>query len=345
MTMATKNDIFGRYLGEYLKASKARKGEILDSVCDVTGLHRKSVSRRFRVLQMHSATSQNGRGRPVCYGHAVTVVLKELWEMSGEACGELLHPSLSEYVRALRRDHLWKQGEETTQTLLRMSEATLKRRIGGFVRTRNNHKGISGTKPSLLKELIPISDGHWRDKPPGYGQTDTVAHCGTALVGDFIWSVNYTDMATDWGVRRAQWNKGREATRASLHAIKDHLPFPLLGLRPDTGGEFINWHLKGWCDAQRPRIEMERSRSYHKNDNAYVEQKNGHVIRRWIGYVRLDRRELLPVLNDLYETLDLFLNHFTNTRRCVEKERIGSKCRKRFDKAKTPYERALAHGD
>jgi transposase InsO family protein len=129
-------------------------------------------------------------------------------------------------------------------------------------------------------------------------------------------TVNWTDVATLWGGRRAQWNKGQHATQESLSAIKDRLPFAMLGAHPDTGSEFINWYLKGWCDEQA--VEMTRSRPYHKDDNAYVEQKNGHIVRRFLGYSRLDNKTVIPLMNDLYETLDVYLNHFVPSRKCFK---------------------------
>jgi hypothetical protein len=189
-----------------------------------------------------------------------------------------------------------------------MSEGLVKLRIGKFASSSKIHHGISATKPSQLKELIPIFIGPWRDKPPGYGQLDTVVHCGSSLKGDMAWTVNWTDVATLWGGRRAQWNKGQKATQKSLAAIRDRLPFAMVGAHPDTGSEFINWHLKSWCGKEG--IELTRSRPYHKNDNAYVEQKNGHVVRRFLGYTRYDCKDVVPAMNKLYDTLDLYLNHF-----------------------------------
>jgi hypothetical protein len=236
---------------------------------------------------------------------------------------------------------MWQHGEETTAKLLKMSEGTVKSRVSKLMTGRKPSKGISGTKPSKLKELIPIFTGPWKDKPPGFGQVDTVAHCGNALVGDFAWTVNWTDVATLWGGRRAQRNKGKRATQANVATIRDRLPFALLGIHPDTGSEFITWLLKGWCDEQG--IEMTRSRPYHKDDNAYVEHKNGHVVRRFVGYTRFDSLDVVAVMNELYEVLDVYLNHFVASRKLIEKVRDGAKYKKKYDKGKTPYQRVLEH--
>jgi len=323
MTMATKNEVFQSKLAIYVKADRAGKQKILDAVCGITNLHRKAAIRKFRVLQLRSPNQPEKRGRPVIYTSDVTFALKDIWLAASELCGELIHPIIAEYVAILKRDGQWRHGTETTTKLLSMSEMTVKRRVSKFMAGKTPRKGLSSTKPGALKELIPIFTGPWKDKPPGYGQLDTVVHCGSSLVGDMAFTVNWTDVATLWGGRRAQWNKGQHATQESLSEIRDRLPFVLLGAHPDTGSEFINWHLKGWCDEQK--IEMTRSRPYHKNDNAYVEQKNGHVIRRFLGYRRLDTKAVVPLMNELYEVLDVYLNHFVPSRKCLEKVRIGSK--------------------
>lgn len=342
MTMTTIYEVFRRYLPEYLKATKLRQGEILQSVCETTGLHRKAAIRKFRALQMQSVSGKRRRGRAVYYTPDVTAALKDVWEVGSEVCGELLSGVVGEYVDILKRDGDWKHAPEATAKLLAMSAATIKRRVATFLKARKG-KGLSSTKPAVLKELIPIFTGPWEGKGPGFGQVDTVVHCGDSLQGDLIFTVNYTDVATFWVVPRAQWNKGQHATQQSLAAIKDRLPFPLRGVHPDTGSEFINWFLKGWCDQEH--IALTRSRPNHKNDNAYVEQKNGHVIRRFLGYTRLDDHTLVPRLNELYDILALYLNHFVPSRKCVEKMRLGAKYRKRYDIPRTPYRRVLLRDD
>jgi hypothetical protein len=341
--MTTKKDIFGRYLAEYLKASKQRKGEILKTVCEITLMHRQAAIRKFKRLQMKRGCSPEKRGRKTYYTSDVSVALRTVWKAGSEICGELLHPMIEEYVQILQRDKMWEHSDVTTAKLLEMSEATAKRRVGEFLKSRIPSKGKSATNPSKLKEIIPIFTGPWKDKPPGYGQIDTVVHCGNSLIGDLVYSVNYTDVATLWVSFHAQWNKGYHTTKESLKEIKAKVPFPISGMHPDTGSEFINWGLKGWCDSEK--IEMTRSRPYHKNDNAYVEQKNGHVIRRFLGYTRLDRREVVKLINEMYDLLEVYLNHFVPSKKLIEKVRVGAKYKRRYEKAKTAFKRVLESGD
>ncbi len=340
--MATKNEVFKEYLAKYLKANREEKGIILYHVCFVAGMHRKAAIRKFRTLQMRDSSLEERRGKSLYYTPDVTAALKDVWESASEICGELLHPAIAEHVHILKREKMWNHGDEATGKLLAMSERTAKRRVARFMKIKRG-KGISATSPSRLKEIIPIFTGPWADKPPGYGQVDTVVHCGASLLGDMAYTVNYTDVKTLWIVPRSQWNKGQEATRKNLEAIRLSLPFVLSGIHPDTGSEFVNWHVKGWCD--NLNIEMTRSRPNHKNDNAYVEQKNGHVIRRFLGYTRIDCKEAIPVMNEFYNVLGFYLNHFIPSRKCIEKIRVDSKYKRKYDKAQAPYERVLAHPD
>ena len=339
--MATKNDIFKEHLSSYLKAEKQKKGEILKHVCFVTGMHRKAAIRKFTRLKKRSPYKEEKRGREMVYTPDVTAALKDVWEAGNEACGELLYPMVNEYIDILHKDGMWKHANEATRKLREMSEGTLKRRVRGFMKIRRRKKGVSATKPSHLKHIVPVFSGPWTDKPPGYGQLDTVMHLDTAL-GDAVYTVNYTDAAVCLVIPCAQWNKGQEATRDSMKQIKKKMPFPWLGAHPDTGSEFLNWFVKDWCDAEK--IDFTRSRPGRKNDNMYVEERNGHVIRKIVGYIRLDCKEAVIALNGLYDVLTPYLIHFVAVRRTLRKEKVLSKYKRTYEKKpKTPYQRILEH--
>ncbi|MDP3779539.1 MAG: integrase [bacterium] len=343
--MATKQEIFKEKLGEYLAVrTKKEKGRILDAVCSVTGIHRKAAIRRFRTVQKRPRYWKGKRGRKPIYGMRLISLIRELWEASGRICAERLHPIMGEYIRVLKRDDMWQYDEERTTLLLKMSLGTLKDRIEKFERIKKGG-GRGSTKPSHLKEIIPIRRGPWQHPPPGMGEVDTVAHCGYTLSGDFCYTVQYTDVATIWMCLAAQWNKGEQETQQSIARIEAHLPFPLLGIDPDSGSEFINWHLKGWCDEHEPAIVMTRTRPYMKNDHARIEQKNYTNVRHVVGYTRFDDPRHVVLLNELYAVLEDYINFFIPSLKCVEKARIGSRRVRKYDIAQTAYQRVLTHPD
>lgn len=346
MNMAIKQSIFKEHLAEWLAASGDRKkrGKMASEISRIARVHKKSVPRSFRRVQMRDPCIQERRGRSAYYTPNVTAALKELWEITHEPCGELLHALIGEYVRILTRDQQWTYGNETTRKLLIMSEATVKRCAAKFARTRCVSHGKSSTKPGSILSVIPIRSDGWKEAPVGTMQLDTVAHCGYTLIGNFVYTVNCTDVATLWGGRRAQWNKGQEATVASMEAMDHDTPFPVLEWHPDSGAEFVNWHCKGWAE-QRGQL-LTRSRPNHKNDNCYVEERNGHIVRAWLGYTRFDARETVDAINAAYDVLTPFLNHFVPSKRIVSKERIGARWKVTREKtALTPYQRVLLRDD
>jgi len=346
MTMATKRSIFETHLAEWMaaKGDRKKRGEMTKEISRIAKVHSKSVGRSFRRLQMKHGSDTNRRGRPVHYTKDVDAALYDVWDTASRPCGELLHSMINEYVAVLDRDKMWKNGSEATEKLLAMSEATIRRRVSGFRKKYGIGKGKTATKASELKNIIPIFKGPWEGLPPGTGQLDTVAHCGASIAGDYVYTVNYTDTALYWGVRLAQWNKGQKATVESMKKIKERLPFPWKMGHPDTGSEFINWVAKAWFENEG--IKFTRSEPGKKNDNMYVEERNGHVVRKYLGWQRIDCPETVSVLNKLYETLDLYLNHFQAVRRTIKKERVGTRYVRTFEKkARTPYQRLMEHKD
>ena len=345
MTMKTKNEVFKEHLHEWLSTRKDRKkrGLIATHMVFITKCHPKSVARTFKRLQLRDPAHEERRGRPRYYDSEVVAGLRDLWEVSDRACGENIHPVIHEYITVLVRDSMWKHGDVATNKLRAISLRTTKRIVTKFKNEDGvREHGLSGTSPSLLKNIIPIRKDMSSACEPGDGQLDTVAHCGDSLAGSFIWTLNYTDASTYWVQIQAQWNKGQEATKESAIAIRAQLPFPLIGLHPDSGGEFINWVLKEWCTAEG--IDLSRSEPYKKNDNMFVEERNGHVIRKYLGWERRDVRSVLPLVNELCDTVALYTNHWKAVRRMVSKERVGAKYVRTYEShPETPYARVMAH--
>lgn len=346
MTMETKNNIFLEHLGAWLAASgnKIKRGEIVGNICFVAGVHPKSVPRSFKRIQLRDSAHEEQRGRTTYYTHDVIAALKQVWEIGSEPCGENLHPLIAEYVQCAKQEMKWTHDEEATMKLLKMSCATVKRRTANFARKHFLLHGKSTTRRGTIHTLIPIRIGPWSSAPIGTMQIDTVAHCGSSIAGSFIYTVNSTDVATLWGTRRAQWNKGQEATVNSMEKMAKETPFTIAEWHPDSGSEFINWHCKDWCD-ERGEL-LTRSRPNHSNDNCFVEERNGHIVRRWIGYTRLDAPEVVTALNLVYDVLTPYCNHFVASKRTLSKERIGARWKVKREKiAKTPYQRILERDD
>lgn len=344
--METKKNIFREHLAVWLKARKDKKkrSEIIQHICFVAGVHSKSVPRSFKRMQIADSGRGERRGRTRIYGTDVTAALRDISDATGNSCGENLHSVIEEYIAILKRDGMWHHSKEATKKLLRMSMATVKRRAGKFAHVRTMVRGKSTTKPGNIKSLIPIRSGPWNDAQTGTIQIDTVAHCGDTVAGDFVYTVNASDVPTLWGGRRAQWNKGQEQTVRSMEAIDGEILFDIAEWHPDTGSEFINWHCKGWAEARGQRLT--RSRPNRKNDNCFVEERNGHIVRKWVGYMRFEEQEIIPALNSFYNVLTPYLNHFIASKRIVSKERIGAKWKiVREKKSLTPYQRVIARRD
>ena len=344
MNMQHKKGVFEEKCEEYWKACKKRKGVILSSLIEVTGLTRKACIKRMRYLQLKDPTHQEKRGRPRYYTPDVIAALLEVWEIGSEACGENLHSQINEYIDIQIREKKWKHDELVTYKLRKMSEGSVKNYVGNFTRTRRNFGGKGTTQKSSVISMVPVRMDGWDIAEAGVTQIDTVAHCGDTVAGDYAFTTNGTDVAVLWGTRRAQWCKGQEATKVSLEAMRNDSPFPWTEIHPDSGGEFINAHCIAY--AIDSNLRTTRSRPYHKNDNCFVEERNGHVIRAYVGYARFDVKETVDALNNLYDVLTPYLNHFIASRRIISKERVGARWKVTREKvSKTPYQRVLERKD
>jgi hypothetical protein len=346
MTMETKRNIFEEHLVEWLGArkNKRQRGEILRHICFITGIHPKSVPRSFRRIQLRDSAQRERRGRKRYYTPDVILALSDVLLAANHPCGENLHAVIPEYVRVLTRDKQWRHDIETTRKLLQMSEGAVKLYAGRFVHLRPMIRGKSLTKPGSIRSVIPIRTGPWNKASVGTVQIDTVAHCGDSTAGDFIYTVNATDVPTLWGVRRAQWQKGQEATVRSMAAMDRDIPFPILEWHPDSGSEFVNWHCKKWCEGRGQKLT--RSRPNRKNDNCFVEERNGHMVRKWVGYARFEKPEMVTALNELYDVLTPYLNHFMASRRIMKKEHLGARWQITREKTSlAPYQRVLLRPD
>jgi hypothetical protein len=337
----------------YFKSSVVEKTAIIDSIVGATGMNRKAVIKALARERKRSKWDlPETRGRPRIYTNETEAALAFVWEQFDYPCAERLYDEIAEAVRIFRRDGMWDYGEHATDQLQSMSLGAMKIRCVSMAKKRGLLRGISTTKSGELLRSVPVFFGSWSSKGTGYGQVDTVVHSGPKLMGTMAYTVNFTDVATYWQEPIAQLNKGERATNESLEAIKKRLPFPMVGLHPDSGSEFINKVGVPWCKDNN--IDLTRSRPSKKNDNCYVEQRNRVVVRKYIGYERYDCKEAVDVMNELYEALRLYVNFFQPTYKLVGKEKRvlkadgtqASKPYKRtYDKVRTPYQRVLDRDD
>jgi len=309
------------------------RSKILDEFCRVCGYARKYA---IRLLGRDPHWRRRRKGPKPRYGPAVVLVLKRIWLASDQLCSKRLKAALRTWLPYYERRYgLLKQ--KLRRQVLAVSPATIDRLLRP-VRARCARRGLCGTRPgSLLTHLVPICTDHSQASAPGFLEADTVAHCGSSLAGDFVWSLTFTDIFSQWTENRAVWNKGATKVVEQVRQIEKHLPFAILGFDVDNGSEFLNHHLwRYWAHRPHP-IRFSRSRPYKKNDQAHVEQKNWTHVRQLLGYQRIERRDLLPLINDLYRTWSLYHNYFCPNFKLLKKTRHGSRIRKTYRRPKTPY--------
>lgn len=337
MSQQSKRELVERLRHRYLQAGRNEKAKILDEFTAVTGLHRKSA---VRALRQGYQRSRERRGRRRKYSGAVVAVLVQIWRICGCICGKRLQPFLAEMVRVLERHEELVLDEETRNLLLQISAATIDRKLRPY--RQQQGRGLSTTKPgTLLKQSIPLRTfADWDDVQPGFVEMDLVAHCGQTTEGTYLNTLTATDIVTGWTECLLLRHRSQLAVTAALDCLRQRLPFPLLGIDCDNDGVFINSTLKRYCEANG--VTFTRSRPWKKNDQAWVEQKNGAVVRSAIGYRRYTSSQAADLLEAIYADLHAYVNSFQPVRKLVEKRRDGAKIYKRYDVAQTPHQRTMA---
>jgi hypothetical protein len=327
--------------GRYRKAAKEEKGKILDEFTRVTGLHRKAAIRQLNSVFKPSDKKKRGRKRK--YDAAVVNSLKAIWEASDRLCSKRLKPFMPEIINKLRSHGELRINADTQSQLCRMSAATIDRQLRSY-RKVGGRRGFTTTRPgNMLKNMIPIRTfADWQENKPGFVEVDLVAHCGESVDGFYLNTICAVDVWSGWTECLPVWGKWQERVRQAVHHMRQRLPFPLLGIDSDNGGEFINQVFYKYCLDEK--ITLTRSRSYKKNDSCHVEQKNGNVVRRIVGYDRYTTKTAYECLDRLYHLVRLQFNFFQPTMKLISKTRHGAKVRKVYETAQTPYQRLLKAG-
>jgi hypothetical protein len=361
-TMAEKNKIKTEFARRYRKANKAEKTKILDEYLKLLG----GGNRKYAILSLNregkkqlrlidgkyvnveiSSKARRKRTYKPYYDDEVAQALVKLWKFFRYICGERLVPLLRANLDAISRKRRFRMSAEVKQKLKTISRATVERLLSGE-RKKHKLKGKSTTrKGSLLKNQIPVRVfWAWDEKKPGFCEIDTVSHDGGGEITPYYaWTVTVTDVALGWTEVRALKNKAQSWTLKAASDIYDAFPVPIRGIDSDGGSEFINQYFKKWCDERS--ITFTRGRSHHSNDNCFVEQKNGDVVRKTVGYARFEGDEALSALRNVYSCLNPLINYFYPTKKLVAKDKLpNGKIKKVYEKQlKTPCQRLLEHND
>lgn len=341
MTQQAKAEIIKHYRKHYRRAVKSEKSRMIDIIAEATGYSRKHIIHALN--DDVDVPTQITRDRVSRY-EPIIEPLEKIWAVSNFLCGKRLEPFIPELLSSLKRHQEIDLTEQQEVLLLSIRSATIDRLLGP-ARKDLIPKGRSTTKPgTLLKHKIAIRTfADWNENEPGFLEIDLVAHCGDNTRGEYINTLDMTDVATGWTVCAAFMGRSERFCVEAIEDVKPSLPFAILGIDSDNGSEFINAHLNRYC--QRNSITFTRGRANKKNDSCYVEQKNWDVVRKMIGYARFDTHAQLDIIKRIHNLLALYQNYFQPSQKLVSKERIGARVKKKYDVAQTPSQRLLSRSE
>lgn len=334
----TRQECLEKTQKRYQGAGRKYRTIILNEYCATWGYNRKYA---IGILNGKTLRRTGHRGRPAQYGADEHNVLEQIWLTANHPCSRRSKSMIPVWLPFYEQRYVHLE-QATRENLLRISKNSIDRLLKP-TRKRYGARGRCGTRPGMqLLDQIPIKTTHWDITEPGFMQADTVAHGGSSMEGDFVWSLTFTDICSGWTENRATWNKGADGVLTQLHDIEEHLPFAIQGFHSDNGSEFLNHHLYQYYAKHKAPVSLSRGRPGHGNDSAHVEQKNWSHVRLLLGYQRIDNPELVPKINELYRAWALFNNFFCTNLKLIEKHKVGSHYQKKYDDPKTPYQRLMA---
>jgi len=344
MSPKSKLEYFKSIAQRYQKASKKDKSKILEEFCQVCHYHRKYAITKlnnYKTIHRKPPAKQKPGPKPIYNHPQLLEALKTIWIGTNLICSKRLKAAIPDWIGhyQVENGHL---PFDLVKKLLNISPPTIER-ILKPIKHLHRGKGRCTTKPGLLlKHHVPVKTGQWDEFRPGFLETDTVAHCGGSIEGIYAFTTNTVDIATGWTEQRATYGKGFREIARQIEDMENSLPFEILGIDFDNGGEFLNHFLYDYFKKRNKPVQFTRSREYQKNDNAHVEGKNWTHVRQWLGYRRFEDPKIVPLLNDLYKNVwRLYHNFFIPSVKLLSKERVASKTIKRHDKPKTPDQRIL----
>jgi hypothetical protein len=323
----------------YLQARKKAKGVILDEFTQTTRYHRDYAQRLLRGRYQY-ATPPIRHLRARYYTAEDAAALEHLSELLDGLCSKLLKAEIPLVLPQLRQDGTLVISDLCAQHLLEISPATIDRLLRQRRPKAKGRRGFTRPGKSWLKARIPVRTFAERNAAePGWLDLDLVDHSGGNERGEFAHTLDMVDEYSQWMEPRAMRTKAEKLVLQQLACMRVDLPFRLLGIHSDTGGEFINRQLYDYC--KHEPLGFTRSRAGKKNDNPQVEQKNYSVVRRLVGYGRYDTERQVQQLNALYAVARLYVNFFKPVMKLQSKHRLGSKVKRIYDQPKTPYQRLL----
>lgn len=336
MSFRATRELLAQVAPRYMEAGRTQKSVILDEFLATTGYARKYAIRLL--AQPVAPPGPIRRPRPPRYGPAVREALRVAWAAVNGICAKRLVPFLPELVPALERHGHLAITDEITDLLLTLSPATADR----LLRPVRQRHGVSTTRRGrLLKQQVPVRTfADWDDVRPGFLEADLVAHCGGNPEGAFLHTLTLTDVATAWTECLPLLHRTQSAVVEALDRARQLLPFPLLGLDTDNGGEFLNAELLAYC--AREQITFTRGRTANKNDQCFVEQKNGSIVRTLVGYDRFEGELAYRQLAELYRAVRLYVNFFQPSLKLRTKRRTGAHVQRTYDPARTPFQQVVA---
>ena len=337
--MTARDELVNALARRYAVAGRAEKTRILDEFVAIAGFHRKHAMRRLRCDA--SARRSEGKASRRIYDEAVREAIVVLWEASDRICGKRLKALMPVLVEAMERHGHLRLGAEIRAAVLAMSASTIDRSLREVREQASGRKRRRTAAPSSVRKSIPVRTfSDWDDPPPGFVEADLVAHCGPVANGSFVQTLTVTDIATGWTECAPLLYREQTLLREVLGEIRRRLPFELLGFDTDNDSVFVNATVRDYC--RDSGIVFTRCRPWRKNDQAFVEQKNGAIVRRIVGYRRLEGLEAAAALSRLYTTTRRFVNFFQPSFKLASKRREGARVSKRYHPPATPCQRLLA---
>jgi hypothetical protein len=340
MTLDERRKYLKRMKPRYMQAKRGERSALLSEMEQVTGMHRKSLTRLLHAASLERTKRRKVRERS--YGAEVEEVIVAVWESLDYICAERLTPVLLTMARHLARFATVKLSGEIEEQLKRISRATVSRVLRRFRSRRRRLPQKGAERANQVTKGVPMGRLAWDLKEPGHFEVDLVYHSGESTTGEHGHTIQMVDVATGWSERVAVMGRGQRAMEVGFEHLLSRLPFAVVELHPDNGSEFFNYHLVHYWKEKVVGVQLSRSRPYQKNDNRIVEQKNDTLVRQYFGDLRFDRPEQIEAMNALYEQMWIYYNLFQPVMHLIEKTAVGDKVRRKWDQAQTPFERLKA---